>query len=638
MREGGYALNGTATNDNYKVTVAKGSVLTIKPREISFTVTNAQLPYNKYAVDDLPEPAALDASATPDGELYYGDTVKVTFTYKTDKTTIVSAFKGEYDYIKTEITFLKRDGITSAKGNYTVTGEVKCMLVVVSGELVINLGDYETAYVFKEGGVEISLSSVKVTVASGATVKPELSAQILSSEGAEYFASEVSEDGEVEVIISYVPSSVKTETSVNLKFVVTAKADGYESGHAEMTITLNKASYDLTGIAFEDLTETYNGEAHDITYTYTGELPEGLTAKVTHTTGDNVNHTANGATFTLTFDLTGEEHDEIIYYSYNLPKADTALLTINKAPVKITVKPQSSVYDGMTPEASAVKDEDYAIEGTVYTKGGVLDDLGVKLTINGGAQAVNAGEYPLTVSITNTNYELTAENSRYTIKKRRVYVQLTSDYASKVYGDEDPDWTNNILLAVTILGTGEPDTGLVLNLNEGLSDVKITAITRAKGEAVVSGGYAVTVESDPSSNYSVDRSQLKPFEIRPREITVVLNKEAFTSVYGEPLVTPKADDENQLKLKDGFALVGAEAEKDMTLGEAGFSIAFTGDFGGSAGGIVGVEYTAVGVYSEAVRLSCTNGNYSVTYEGGFLANYTVTKRTVWITVKSFRLR
>ncbi|MBO8424115.1 MAG: hypothetical protein IAB16_03780, partial [Firmicutes bacterium] len=333
-------------------------------------------------------------------------------------------------------------------------------------------------------------------------------------------------------------------------------------------------------------------------------------------------------TYTLTFDLTGEEHDEIVYYSYNLPEARTARLTIDKAPVKITVNPQSSVYDGRMPAASAVAGTDYVITGTVYAQGGVLDDLGVKLTINGGAQAVDAGEYPLTVSISNANYELTAEIGTYMVTQRPVYVQLTSDYASKVYGDEDPDWANNILLAVTILGTGEPDTGLVLN--EGLSDVKITAITREAGEAVVSGGYAVTVISAADSNYYVDSSMLRVFEIRPRQITVVFNKAAFTSVYGEALVLPDPDDENQLKLKEGFSLVGEEAGKSLS--EAGFRLYFNDGFGGSAGGIVGVEYTAVGVYKEAVKLSCTNGNYSVTFEGGFTADYTVTKRPVWITV------
>ena len=618
VREGGYALSGTATNANYSVTVAAGSVLTINPRKISFTVTNAQLPYNMYTADKLPDPAGLGAAATPQGTLPYGDRVSVTFTYNTDKATIVGAQKGEYAYIDTAIAFYKSDGTTSAAGNYTGTDEVKCMLVVVSGDLIVDIGEYDTAYVFKEGGITISLSSVKVTVASGAAVTPALSAKILSSDGlTEYF---VSADGEV--IISYVPSSVKTETSVNLKFVGTAEADGYEPGNAEMTVTLNKASYDLTGITFEGKTAGYNGAAHEITYT--GELPEGLTAEVTHT-GDNVNYTEAGAKFTLTFALTGEEQNGIIYYSYNLPAARTARLTINKAPVTITVKPQSSVYDGRTPAASAVKDRDYAIEGTVYAQDGVLDDLGVKLTINGGAQAVNAGEYELSVSISNANYALTAENGTYTVTQRPVYVQLTSAYASKVYGDEDPDWANNILLAVTILGTGEPDTGLVLN--EGLSDVKITAITRKAGEAVVSGGYAVTVESDPSSNYSVDRSRLQPFEIRPREITVVFNKEAFTSVYGEPLVTPNADDENQLKLKEGFSLVGEEAGKPLS--EAGFRLYFNDGFEGaeSAGHLL------AGTYTNAVRLSAINGNYAVTFEGNVItADYVVTKRPVWITV------
>ncbi|MBO8423677.1 MAG: hypothetical protein IAB16_01450, partial [Firmicutes bacterium] len=454
VKEGGYALSGKATNANYSVTVAAGSVLTINPCKISFTVTNAQLPYNMYTADKLPDPAGLGAAATPSlTTLPYGDTVKVTFTYNTDKATIVGAHKGEYAYIATAIAFYKRDGTTSAAGNYTGTGEVKCMLVVVAGDLIINLDDYKTAYVFKAEGITLSLSSVKVTVASGATVTPVISAKILSSDGAtEYF---VSADGKV--VITYVPSTAKTATSVNLKFVVTAKADEYEPGSAEMTITVNKASFNLNGITFADEAAGYNGEAHEITYA--GTLPAGLTAAVTHT-GDNVNYTEAGATYTLTFDLTGEEHDEIVYYSYNLPEARTARLTIDKAPVTITVNPQSSVYDGRMPAASAVAGTDYDITGTVYAPGGVLDDPGVKLTINGGAQAVNAGEYPLTVSITNTNYELTAENSRYTIKKRPVYVQLTSDYESKVYGDADPDWTK-VSLAVEPYDTGESGKGLV---------------------------------------------------------------------------------------------------------------------------------------------------------------------------------
>lgn len=620
VKEGGYALSGKATNANYSVTVAKGSVLTINPLEISFTVTPAQLPYNMYTAETLPEPAMLGASATPSPTtLPYGDTVTVTFTYTTDASTIVNALKGEYAYIDTAITFRKSDGTTSAAGNYTVAGTVECKLVVVSGDLIINLDAYSKTYDFAAGGITLSLSSVKVTVASGAAVTPVISAKILSSDGlTEYF---VSADGKV--IISYVPSSVKEETSVNLKFVVTAEAAGYEPGEAEMTITLNKESYDL-GITFEDKVIGYDGKAHEIGYK--GELPKGLTAEVTHT-GDNVNYTANGATFTLTIDLTGEEHDEIIYYSYNLPAARTALLTINKAPVKITVNPQSSVYDGKTPEASATQDKDYTVEGNVYTQGGVLDDLGVKLTVNRGAQAVDAGEYELSVSITNTNYELTAVTGTYTVTQRPVYVQLTSAYASKVYGDGDPDWSQ-VSLAVEPYDTGESGTGLVGG--DGLNALNIESVTREKGEAVLEGGYAVTVSCAEGGNYYVDESYLRAFNIDPRPLTVILNKDAFVSVYGEALVRPNAADTAQLALKEGFELVGEEAGK--SLAEAGFSLVFTDNFGGSAGGIVGASYTAVGVYREAVRLSFNNDNYSVTFEGGFVADYTVTKRPVWITV------
>lgn len=607
VKEGGYALSGKATNANYSVTVEEGSVLTIDKLAVSFAVTNAQLPYNTYTVDTLPEPAGLGADAKVSGTLPYGDKANVVFDYKIDAATIVSLIAGDYLYIDTTVSFVKEDG-SDANGNYTYS-PITVILKVVSSGLNVDLSGYDSEYDFDPAsGIILSLDEVSVKTQSGNIISAQLEAKITSSDGStEYFTP----DEKGNIVISYVPSVSKSDKYVSLKFIVTASASGYDDSTGEKIFTLNKANYDLKGIAFEDLTETYNGEAHEIAYT--GTLPAGLTASVSYA-GDNVNYSGTDVTATLTFDLTGQEAGGTVYYSYNLPESRTAKLTIKRASVVITVYPQIAVYDKTVPVPSAEEGKDYII-----TKGEIFgsDDLGITLAITDADYAV--GVYDLILSINNTNYILSANSSTFSIEKRVVYVKLTDEYFLKTYGDADPDW-NNAVSAVTVYPSGA-ETGMGLAGDDAVTAINIESVSRVAGENAAA--YTVTVNCG-ESNYDVRSDLLSKFIIAPREITLILDKSAFKSVYGEEMVMPSAD--VHLSLKAGSALVGAEAGKNLS--EAGFTVSFTGEF--AAGGIAG--YYGAGTYKDVVEAEASNGNYSAIFEGGSVADYTVTKRPVWITV------
>ena len=608
MREGGYALGGTATNANYNVTVIEGSTLTINKLAVSFAVTNAQLPYNMYTAEELPEPAGLGADAEVSGTLPYGDKANVVFDYNENADTIVSLIAGDYFYIDTTVSFVKEDG-SDASGNYTYSPITVILRVVKSG-LNVDLSRYASEYDFDPAsGIILSLNKVIVKTQSGNIISAELKAKITSADGSTaYFTP----DEKGNIVISYVPSVSKSDKYVSLKFIVTASASGYDDSTGEKIFTLNKANYDLKGIAFKDLTETYNGEAHEIAYT--GTLPAGLTASVSYA-GDNVNYSGRDVTATLTFDLTGQEAGGTVYYSYNLPESRTAKLTIERASVVITVYPQTAVYDKTVPVPSAEEGKDYIItEGEIFGS----DDLGITLAITDADYAV--GVYDLILSINNTNYILSANSSTFSIKKRVVYVKLTDEYFFKTYGDADPDW-NNAVSAVTVYPSGA-ETGMGLAGDDAVTAINIESVSRVAGENAAA--YTVTVNCG-ESNYDVRSDLLSQFIIAPREITVILDKPAFVSVYGEALISPSAD--THLKLKAGSALVGVESGKKLS--EAGFKVEFVGEL--AEGNVTGGYYPAK-TYADAVMATCSNGNYSVIFEGGYYADYTVSTRKINITV------
>jgi len=167
----------------------------------------------------------------------------------------------------------------------------------------------------------------------------------------------------------------KANTYINAgEYTVTATVsqDNHEDLQLTATLTINKASYDMSAVVFEDKNVTYSGNAYSIE---AQNVPSGLSVSYTG------NHRTNVDTYTVTAiftDTTG---------NYNNPKNMTAKLVINKAVITgITFTDKTFTYD--------TKTHSLAIEGTLPTC------VNVRYTNN---DKVNANTYTVTASFKDTS-------------------------------------------------------------------------------------------------------------------------------------------------------------------------------------------------------------------------------------------
>ena len=162
----------------------------------------------------------------------------------------------------------------------------------------------------------------------------------------------------------------------------TAAANGNYSGSVSLNFTIEKATYDMSGISFGNATYTYDGT--EKTLVILGTLPGGVT--VTYTT----NTLTNAGSLEVTASFTGDTAN------YNAIADMTATLTINKATYNmsgISFENATYTYDG--------NEKTLAISGTLPS--------GVTVTYTNNGHA-NAGTYTVTASFTgNANYNAIAD-------------------------------------------------------------------------------------------------------------------------------------------------------------------------------------------------------------------------------------
>ena len=193
----------------------------------------------------------------------------------------------------------------------------------------------------------------------------------------------VTYNGEIHsVIVTNIPNGVSVDYENNNKmnadtYTVIAKftdTTGNYENPADKTATLiiNKATYDMSGVAFADKTVTYNGNAYSIE---AQNVPSGLS--VSYTGNDKTNVDAYTVTATFT-DTTG---------NYENPENMTATLVINKATITgITFTDKTVTYD--------TKTHALAIDGNLPAC--------VKVTYTNNDK-VNANTYTVTASFTDTS-------------------------------------------------------------------------------------------------------------------------------------------------------------------------------------------------------------------------------------------
>ena len=272
-------------------------------------------------------------------------------------------------------------------------------------------------------------------------------------------------------------------------YSVTITGKGYYTGSYTKSLTVSKATIK---VVCQDKEKTYGSADPALTFTATGfkgsDKIESI--KLSRVSGENVgSHTISVSSLTVT------NSDNYYISKYN------ANFTITPKSITVTPDALSKTYGDDDPAEFS------------YTTSGMKDGdkLSGKLS---RVEGENVGEYLITSTLTNSNYNITVAEAKFTITKKDITV--TPDASTKQYGEPDPAFTY----------TAE---GLV-------DDDKLSGkLSREAGEFV--GKYAF-VNTLANPNYNITLANAK-FEIKQKKVTptIVFESDVMLSTGSE--VKPK---------------------------------------------------------------------------------------------------
>lgn len=501
-------------------------------------------------------------SVTPDGGVD-GDPVEVEITKAPLTITVYDA----------EVAF----GGGKVNNGAFVTGlvwsDTRASLSIENGDLTFTYGDFDTdngavgSYVLSIDKTALSLANYTVTVVDGTlavglknvTVTLTVTNGIYGGTGSDAASATASAaDGantvSATINITYSGTSYDgtvytNSTTVPVKpgeYTVVAAVDtasGY-TGRATAILKIGKASLTVTVTAITsgttdkveygtDITNlgthfelSYNGWVNNDDRdsfggtTATGDLD--FTNKKLST--DYFRYAPVGTYEVFVSGVTSDNY-EITFVS--------GTLTVEKANATVTVKNQSSVYNGNVPVAGNVTGIDYTVTGLKRS----ADDLGVSISIANAAK--DAGVYDLEASASNTNYNVTfvgetasntaTDNSgvwtiadAFTVGKAKL--TITAENKSIIYGDAAPAYTavyeGFIGADGTVSGpaagvfTTELVLGCAYNQFDNVGDYDITEATAA----AANNYYIVFVQGT--------------LTVEKKAIAVTIDRTKTTSEYG----------------------------------------------------------------------------------------------------------
>ncbi len=258
--------------------------------------------------------------------------------------------------------------------------------------------------------------------------------------------------------------------------------DGYADGYyiATVVVTVNKATYDMTGVTFADNTFVYDGKAHSLAIG--GELPSGVT--VTYENKDKngkvVDSAVNVGEYIVTAKFSGDGDN------YNAISDMSATLTIKAKDItNATVTLGDSLtYDGL--------------EQTQTVTSVTIDDLTVTSYTISGNKATNAGKYSLTITA-NGNFTGTV-TADWSIEK------ATYDMSGVTFADNTFVYDGKAY-SLAIGGT----------LPNGVT------VTYENNDKTESGNYTVTAKfSGDGDNYNIIADMMAMLTIKQASIEKVI--------------------------------------------------------------------------------------------------------------------
>lgn len=263
--------------------------------------------------------------------------------------------------------------------------------------------------------------------------------------------------------VTYSPSNTFTNAGV-YTVSATVSAPNFDTATLSATLTINKASYDMSQVVFADKSVAYDGNAHSLEAT---NLPDGVT--VTYIG----NNQTNVGTYTVLAVFSGDS------VNYNPIANMTATLTVTQNAVQgVTFDSRTVTYDGSA--------HSLAIEGNL--------PQGIAVVYEGNSQT-NAGTYTVTAKFvgSNPNFEqLPDMTATLTIEKRELQIEFVGEQTAAYTGYAQ-----------------KPLTARATNLCG--SDTVAIDITY-DGDVVDAGTYVATATVD-SDNYKLTANNTCTFTI-----------------------------------------------------------------------------------------------------------------------------
>ena len=347
-----------------------------------------------------------------------------------------------------------------------------------------------------------------------------------------------------------------------------ASAANHNDVTGQFTVTIGKATYDMSGVKFEGYNGVYDGEDHSIEAI---DLPEGVSVAYVN------NSIRNVGSVQVTANFTGDADN---YFAIDSKYAE---MTVTARTVTLVPAALSKTYG----------DEDPAL---TYTWNNIVETpviYGELYRVPGetaGTYAVKVDKIGFTNAAVNNNYLLATDDSVVFTVNKRVATISANDVGS-VYGDA--------IEAITFTRT---------NVIESDGNSKLFSYSCAVEQYDAVGSYAISLVATQYAKDNYDLTLVgNDYVITKRAITITVD--AKSSVYGEAQVALTA-----------VATLDADAE-GIAIIEGDDVYALTCDV---------TATSVVGSYDITV-VPANNANYALTIEGEEDA-YTVTKRAITITV------
>jgi len=280
-------------------------------------------------------------------------------------------------------------------------------------------------------------------------------------------------------------STTATTTSITGTYPITitgGSATNYSFNNSDIgTLTINKATYDMSGVSFNNSTVTYDGTEQSLLIA--GTLPAGVSVFYTN------NGKTNAGTYTVAAHFTGDSTN------YNTIPDKTATLTINKATYDmsgVSFNNSTVTYDGT--------EQSLLIAGTLPA------GVSVFYTNNG---KTNAGTYTIAAHFTgdSTNYNTIPDKTASLTINKAVLTATVGDY-TKSYGTTNPTFT------VSVSGFVNGESALTASgYNAPIASSTATTTTSAGTTSTI------TISGGSAANYSFNTSDTGTLTINKAAIS-----------------------------------------------------------------------------------------------------------------------